>query len=155
MKSLAFFTLCLAALLSGCESMSSRVHERFSTVAPQTRIFAADRRAVYAAGQTAVKNVGLLLGHTSLAEGRIDAYAPIRSGDLTRDTRQTTLEIRLTETDGGETEVALLVSVVSEGDFPGGVSRQAMREHSLYEMYFGALQQVLVENGALKTSEKP
>ena len=155
MKSFAFLIVCALAILSGCESVSSRVHERFDTVPPQTRVFAAERRAVYNAGQVAVKNVGLLLGRTSLAQGTIEAYAPIRSGDAIRDTRQTTLQIRLSETEDNETTVALLVSENTEGSFPGGVSEQNLRQHSLYELYFTALQQVLIENGSIKVPAKP
>ena len=155
MKISAIFALCAAALLAGCDSMSSRMAERFSPVPPHIRNFAASRRAVYEAGQVAVKNVGLALGHVSFAKGSIEAYAPIRSGDATSDARQTTMQIHLTETDAGETEVALLVSEQAEGSFPGGVSELPLREHSLYEAYFAALQQVLLENGALKTVGKP
>ena len=154
MKSFAFFTLCAVALLAGCDSMSSRVHDRFSAVPPQTRTFAADRRAVFAAGQLAVKNLELTVGHTSFAKGLIEAYAPIRPGDAIHDTRQTSLRINLTETEGG-TEVALLVTDDTEGGYPWGASQQALREHSLYEMYFSALQQVLLENGTIKAPEKP
>ena len=125
--------------------MSSRVHDRFTAVAPQTRTFAADRRAVFEAGLIAVKNVDLLVGRKSLAQGLIEAYAPIRPGDAIRDTRQTTLKINLSETEDGQTQVALLVSENTEGSFPGGVSEQDLREHSLYGLYFTTLQQVLLE----------
>ena len=155
MKFFALFALCAAALLTGCDSVSTRVQERFSTVTPKTREFAAGRRVVFEAGQVAVKNVGLLLGRTSFAQGLIEAYAPIHPGDSTQDARQTTMRISLREADGGETEVALLVSEHTEGRFPGGVSEQDLREHSLYEIYFAALRQVLLENGALKATEKP
>jgi len=154
MKTFAFLILC-TALLCGCESVSSRVHERFATVAPQSRVFPVERRVVYNAGQTAVKNIGLRLGRTSLAQGLIEAYAPISSGDATRDARQTTMRIHLVETDNGDTQVEVVVSEHTEGDFPGGVSRQDLRDHSLYGRYFAALQQVLMESGALKTPEKP
>ena len=155
MKILAFATLIVAVLLAGCETMSSRVEERFSHVPPHSRIFSASRRAVFEAGQVAVKNVGLLLGRTSLGKGTVEAYAPIRSGNATSETRQTTMDIGFEETAAGETEVTLLVTEQMEGSFPGGVSKQAMREHSLYEMYFAALQQVLLESGALKPIGKP
>jgi hypothetical protein len=155
MKSFLFLTLCSVALFSGCDSMSSRVHDRFTAVAPQTRTFAADRRAVFNAGLVAVKNVDLLVGRKSLTQGLIEAYAPIRSGDAIHDTRQTTLKINLTEADGGQTQVALLVSENTEGNFPGGVSEQDLRQHSLYELYFTALQQVLLENGSIKASVNP
>ncbi len=155
MKIFAFATLGVAVLLAGCASMSSRMHDRFSPVPPHTRIFGAEPKVVYEAGQQALKNLSLLVGRKSLAEGRIEGYAPIRPGDATSDTRQTTIEILLSEAVPGQTQVALLVWDRTEGSFPGGVSEQALREHSLYEMYFAALQQVLLENGALKTVGKP
>ena len=155
MKSFALLALCAVAMLAGCDSMSSRVQERFSTVPPHTRTFAADRRAVFNAAQLAVKNLELLLGKTSYSNGLVEAYAPIRPGDATRDARQTTMQVNLTDAAAGETEVAILVFENTEGAFPGGVSRQALREHSLYEMYFSALQQALIENGSVKASEKP
>ena len=147
--------LFAGALLCGCDSVSSRVTDRFATVPPQTRMFAAERRAVYNSGQVAVKKVGLLVGRTSLSQGLIEAYAPIRQGDVTRDTRQTTLRIRLLEADDGDTQVELLVSEQTEGRFPGGVSEQGLRSHSLYELYFTALQQILLENGALRAPANP
>lgn len=155
MKLFSVLLLCVAAALGGCESVSSRVHDRFSTVPPQTQTFAAERRLVYEAAQVAVKNVGLLVGRASLAKGIVEAYAPIRSGDAIRDARQTTMQIRLSETDNRETEVSLLVSESTEGSFPGGVSGQDLKEHSLYGLYFAALQQVLLENGSLQAPAKP
>jgi hypothetical protein len=154
MKIFALTALCAAALLAGCDSMTSRVETRFSPVPPHTRAFPASKKAVYEAGQQAVKNAGLLLGHTSFSHGRIEGYAPIRSGDATNDTRQTTIEVNLTETDDNQTLVSMLVWDQSEGNFPGGISRQAFREHGLYEAYFAALQQVLLENGALRPDSK-
>ena len=134
--------------------MSTRVQERFSPVPPQTRVFEADRRMVYAAGQAAVKDIGLMLGRTSLTDGRIDAYAPIRAGDNLRDTRQTTMQVRFSEAVGG-TEVALLVFESTEGNFPGGVSEQALRQHSLYVLYFSALEQALLKSAERESAGKP
>lgn len=154
MKPIALLTLFAAVFLAGCDSVSSRMHDRFATVPAQTRVFPAERRAVFNAGKVAVKNIGLLLGRTSLSQGSIEAYAPIRTGDALQDTRQTTMKVNLKETDDGETEVALLVSENTEGSFPGGVSRQDLRAHSLYELYFAALEQELVASGALKPPAK-
>lgn len=155
MKNFTLLVLCAAVFLAGCESMSERVEDRFSGVTPHTRNYPAGLKAVYAAAQQAVKNVGLQVGRKSIGAGRIEAYAPINSGNPTQDARQTTLAITLTETEGGETQVALLVKEHTEGRFPGGVSEQALREHSLYELYFTVLQQVLLENGAMKPGGKP
>lgn len=138
--------LALCVLLTGCESVSSRMHERFAPIQPKTRAFAADRKEVFKAAQQAVKDVGLLLGATSAAQGRINGYAPIRPGDSMRDTRQTTIDITVTEAAGG-TEVAVIVNEHSEGTFPGGVSGQSLREHSLYGLYFAALDALLPVKG--------
>jgi len=135
--------------------MSSRVQERFTPVPPHTQVFAAGEKAVYYAAQKAVKKVGLLLGRTSVANWSISGYAPIISGDATSDTRQTTIEIRLSETGENRTEVSVLVWDHTEGRFPGGVSEQAFRDHSLYESYFAAVQEVLAESGGANTDAKP
>jgi len=142
MKSLSFVLLFGLALLSGCESVSSRVHDRFNSIPPRTQIFAADRKVVFKAAQQAVKDVGLLLGASSASQGRINGYAPIRSGDALRDTRQTTIDITVSATNGG-TEVGVLVREHTEGNFPGGVSEETLREHSLYGLYFSTLQGLL------------
>lgn len=155
MKLFAFVLLSGALLSAGCESMSTRMAERFSKVPPHTRVYAADQRTVYFAAQLAVKNAGLLLGRTSIAEWVVNGYAPIRTGNATRDARQTTIEIRLFETEALETRVEVLVWDHTEGSFPGGVSEQALREHGFYESYFAALQQVLTEKGGEKSREKP
>jgi hypothetical protein len=143
MKSLAVVLIPAVLSLVGCDSISSRMSERFAGVPTHTRVFAADQKTVYYAAQTALRNVGLLLGRSSPAQGSIDGYAPIRSASATSDARQTTIEIRLLETESGETRVDVLVWEHSEGRFPGTVSEQAQRDHSLYEAYYAALQQVL------------
>jgi hypothetical protein len=151
----ALFLLLLAVLLAGCESMSSRMAERFTKVAPHTRVFPVEQHQVYVAAQQAVKRTGLLISHASVGEWTIKGYAPIRSGDVAQDARQTTLEIRLFETADMETRVEVLVWENTEGGFPGGVSEQALAEHSLYQLYFDALQNVMIEEGALKAETKP
>lgn len=150
--SLALFVV--AVVLTGCESVSSRVQDRFTGVAPQARFFAADSKAVYDAGIKAVKALEMNVGRTSRSNGTIEAYASIRAGDATRDARQTSIQITIIPADGGETRVELLVKETTEGDFPGGVSQQDLRIHSLYELYFGALERQLLEAGALTSPVK-
>lgn len=155
MKSLPFLLGVVAILLAGCESMSTRLADRFANVPPHTRTFAAEPKTVYYAAQTALRKVGLLLGRISIAKGSIAGYAPVRSGTATSDARQTTIEIRLFETETLETRVELLVWEHTEGGFPGSVSEQAQREHSLYDLYYSALQQVLQEEEMLRSPVKP
>ena len=148
------FLLTLGLLLGGCESMSSRVSDRFTKVQPQTRVYPLEPRQVYVAAQQAVKDTGLLISRTSAGEWTIKGYAPIRSGDVAQDARQTTIEIRLVETEELETRVEVLVWENTAGSFPGGVSEQALAGHSLYILYFDALQKVLSESGAMKSGAK-
>ena len=155
MKSFPLLLSAVAVLVAGCESMSTRMAGRFANVLPHTRIFAADQKTVYYAAQTAVRKAGLQLGRTSIAQWSIDGYAPVRSGTAASDARQTTIEIRLFENETLETRVELLVWEHTEGGFPGSVSGQALREHSLYEIYYAALQQVLQDGGMLKSPAKP
>jgi|CXWL01.1.fsa_nt_gi hypothetical protein len=155
MRSFSLALFAVTALVAGCESMSSRLTDRFANVPPHTRIFAADQKTVYYAAQTAVRKAGLQLGRASIAQWSIDGYAPVRSGTATSDARQTTIEIRLFETETLETRVELLVWEHTEGGFPGSVSERALREHSLYEIYHAALQQVLQDGELLKSPAKP
>jgi hypothetical protein len=146
--------LLVGALLGGCESMSSRVSDRFTKVQPHTRIYPVEPRVVYVAAQQAVKDTGLLISRASAGEWTIKGYAPIRSGDVAQDARQTTIEIRLVETEELDTRVEVLVWENTAGSFPGGVSEQALAEHSLYQLYLDALQKVLEETGAIKSGAK-
>lgn len=155
MKNLALLFGGVAILLAGCESMSTRLAGRFANVPPHTRTFAVDQKTVYYAAQTALRKTGLQLGRTSIAKWSIDGHAPVRSSTATSDARQTTIEIRLFETETLETRVEVLVWEHTEGGFPGSVSEQALREHSLYELYYAALQQVLQDRGMLKSPAKP
>jgi len=150
------FILAFGALLffAGCDAVSSRMQDRFTPVVPHSRVFPFERKVVYEAAQQAVKNVGLNLGRKSLAQGVVEGYAPIRAADNMNDASQTTIQIRLNETDAGDTRVDVVVSEHTEGNFPGGVSERAQREHSLYEVYFSALQQVLVEKASAKSPDK-
>lgn len=149
-----FILLLLGLLLSGCESMSSRMSDRFSKVQPHTQVFPAEPRQVFAASQQALKDIGLLVSRASAGEGTIKGYAPIRSGDVAQNSRQTTIDIRLVETEELDTRVEVLVWENTAGSFPGGVSEQALPEHSLYQLYFDALQKVLDETGAAKARTK-
>ncbi|HTL66323.1 MAG TPA: hypothetical protein VL200_01550 [Lacunisphaera sp.] len=136
------------AVLGGCESVSSRVQEHFTAVEPHAQVYPQPRKVVFAAAQKAVKNVGLQLGRSSIAKGTIEGYADIRAANSTDDARQTTIRLKLSEADDGGTRVELLVYEQTEGGFPGGVSEKPLREHSLYDLYFAALQQLLSESAA-------
>ncbi len=143
MKTSLWLVVLSLALLGGCDSVSSRVQDRFTPVEPHAQVFPQPRKLVFAAAQKAVKNVGLQLGRSSPGSGTIEGYADIRAANSTDDARQTTIRVKLAEAEDGGTRVELLVYEQTEGGFPGGLSEKPLREHSLYDLYFAALQQVL------------
>jgi len=155
MKRPMLFLGLAVAFLAGCDSVATRVHDRFEDVPPHTKVFSAGLKATYESAQAAVRKVGLLLGHTSAARWSVEGYAPIRAGDAINDARQTTIEVKLAEAPDGQTEVSVLIFDQVEGNYTGGTSKQALREHGLYEAYFAALQEVLAEKAAPVTAEKP
>ncbi|HVT72951.1 MAG TPA: hypothetical protein VHD61_07425 [Lacunisphaera sp.] len=150
MKSPAWLVCLSLALFGGCDSVSSRVQDRFTPVEPHAQVYPQPRKVVFAAAQKAVKDVGLQLGRSSLANGTIEGYADIRAANSTDDARQTTIRVKLAEAEDGGTRVEMVVYEQTEGGFPGGLSERPLREHSLYDLYFAALQQVLNESAAPK-----
>ena len=150
MRQLPLLLISATLLLAGCDSVSARVRERFATVPPKTRTVEADRRTTYAAVQLALKKIGCTLSRADISEGLVEGYRPIQTGASMRDARQITLKIRLREVEPGRTEVAVWLHELVTGDFPGGAMDQPLREHSLYDSYFVALEQVVKEKDALK-----
>ena len=146
--------LLLCAALTGCESLPERMRERFTTVAPKTQLFEANKHAVYAAGLAAVKQVGFTLQRSSESEGTISAYSRVRPGDAVRAAQQFTLAIKLTQITDTSTEVALVLAELTEADLRVGGGELPLREHGLYASYFAALEQILAGLSASKALQK-
>lgn len=147
--------MLLCVTLVGCESLPDRMRERFTTVAPKTQLFTANKRTVFAAGLAAAKQIGFTLQRSSESEGTISAYSRVRPGDLVRAAQQFSFTIKLTPITDTSTEVALLLSELTEADLRVGGGEVPLREHGLYSSYFAALEQVLLEQGASKSQQKP
>ena len=145
MKRLLLPLVCATLLLAGCDSLSSRVHERFATVPPQTRVFEASPRAVFEAGQLAMKRLDFVLTRTAFAQGIITGFSRIQTSDSFRDSRQFKLEMRLHEAGPGRTEVAVLLHEQESTAGRGLGIDTILREHGLYGSYFDALEQALKE----------
>ena len=146
--------MLLCVTLVGCESLPDRMRERFTTVAPKTQLFTANKRTVFAAGLAAAKQIGFTLQRSSESKGTISAYSRVRPGDLVRAAQQFSFTIKLTQITDTSTEVALLLSELTEADLRIGGGESPLREHGLYASYFAALEQILVGQSASKASQK-
>ncbi len=140
-----------AFFLTGCESMSTRVHERFEPVPPKVRVFEGDLKTVYYASQEAFKELGFVLTKTSISSGRVEAASPIDRNLAMGDSRQLVAELHLTEDDPTHTTVEMILTQQVDDASVGGPSQQKLREHGFYDTYFGMLQLAL----AKKSIESP
>ena len=148
MKTKAFTFLVLIAgilILAGCESMSSRVHERFAEVPPQVRTFNGDLKTVYYAAQTAFKRLDFNLTRSALGTGRVEAASPIRNDPTLGDSRQIVATVHVEKATDTTTEVSLLVSQQIQDSSFAQPTAQNLKDHGFYEMYFAMLKQVLAE----------
>ena len=140
--------LLLGSLISGCDTVSERVHARFTPVPPKVRLFPADRHTVHDAAQQAAKQMEFILRRGSEADGFIEATSRIRPGDRVHSAQQFVLEIQLRDETDGRTEVAVRLFELREGDAMADSGREALREHGLYDSYFAALERILLEKNS-------
>lgn len=149
MKSLlACLGLIALVLLAGCESVRERVQERFATVPPKVRLVGGGSREVFYAAQGTLRQMDFSLARAAEAQGMINAFSRIRSGDGPREARQFTLEIRLVALGPTETEVSVLLREQVEGLLANGATNTPLREHGLYETFFAGLRKVLADKSA-------
>ena len=152
MKILALIAGC-AALLTGCDSMSDRMQDRFTVVPPKAQTFAAPLVKVYPAAQLAFKRLDFVLTHTKV--GQIEAVSRINSSAAFADARQMVAKVHLSESAPGQTDVEIsLIEEVTSSSF-GGTHQQSMKEHSFFALYFATLQQILQDQARQPASDKP
>jgi hypothetical protein len=137
-------------LLAGCESVS--IPERFSSVPPQVITVNGEVEEVYAAAQKAFKRLDFVV--TRSVMGRVEAASSIKTSVTFGDSKQVVARVRIVQAEPGRSEVELSVTEEVSSESMGGTRQQALREHSLFQIYFSALQQVLQERAAEKAVDK-
>jgi hypothetical protein len=140
------FTLVSIAVmlaLAGCESLSSRISERFATVPPKLKSFEAGNTDVFLAAQYVLKQMDYTLTRTAVAQGIVNAKSRVIPADSLGGARQFTVELALSGPAAGPTEVAMLLRQGVEGDFRAGPQQETLREHGLYGAFFSALEKAL------------
>lgn len=150
MNAKALIAVLLVSLFAGCESAKQQWRERVDATPVRVGEFAGEYRSVYRAAQEAMRRIEFVVGRASLDEGIISGHSRIQPGDPTRGARQLRLTATLTERNSGMIDVALVMSEQVEGGI-GGAQERRVRDHSLYETYLTAVQQVLNENLAAAT----
>lgn len=151
MRLLASLLFVSALFLSGCESVSENMRERFNPVPPKVQQFDGDLRTVFTAAQLAFKRLDFVLTDSSGAPARLEASSRIVTSESMGDSRQLVVTLRLHGAGEGKTEVEALVSLQVANSSLGGSSAQNKREHGFYERFFATMQEVLQE----RTDEKP
>lgn len=154
MRTLSSLLVVATLLLAGCESVTERVQERFSAVAPKTHEFDGEQHAVYYAAQIAFKRLDFVLTSSSLGAANIEAGSRIHTSEAFGDSRQLVAQVHLSTVAPGRTEVAVKLMEQVENASLGGVSQQSVREHAFFETYFATLQTVLQEQGAELAAKK-
>ncbi len=139
-----FFAAMVGVILflTGCESMP----DRFSAVPPEVQILEGDVEAVHAAAQKAFRRLDLRIIRAPM--GRVEAASAINTSETFGDSRQIVARVRIAPAEPGKSRVELTVTEEVGSVSVGGTRQQALREHSLFGLYFTTLQQVLRERAA-------
>ncbi len=152
--SLALFFVALVGLLAGCESLESRVRDRFTEVPPKTQTIEGESRAVYYAVQAAFKRLDFNLTRSSVTDLRVEAASRINTSVAFADSRQLVAQVTITSVGPAESEVSMRLTEQVEAQGLGGPNERSLREHGFYETYFAVLQQVLAEQKAAPAGRK-
>ncbi|MDP3073244.1 MAG: hypothetical protein Q8N18_23330 [Opitutaceae bacterium] len=147
-RGLKMAVMVVLACLAGCESVSSRMSERFATVPPQLKLFQASNSDVFQAAQHVLKQMDYTLTRTAIAQGIVHAKSRVIPADSLGGTRQFMIELRLSGAAEGPTEIAMLLRQGVEGDFRAGPQQETLREHGLYAAFLSALERTLKEQPA-------
>lgn len=151
---LALVLVAFLGLLAGCESLESRVRDRFAEVPPKTQVVDGEARAVYAAVQAAFKRLDFNLTRSSITELRVEAASRINTSVAFADSRQLVAQVTIADVGPAQSEVSMRLTEQVEAQGLGGPSERALREHGFYETYFAVLQQVLAEQKAAPAGRK-
>jgi hypothetical protein len=144
------FFLATLVLFAGCAAVSDRMHERFATIPPKTKVVTGSMRDVFYATQGTLKQMDFQLSRSAEAQGIVNAFSRIRAGDGPRESRQYTVEIRLIALGPTETEISVLLREQVEGVLSAGAgaTNTPLRDHGLYETFFAGLRKTLADKSS-------
>jgi len=148
------FALVACLGFFGCEAVrsdfSAGVREKIHGPVFQTHVFAATQREVFDAARASIVDMGYKITRSGAAQGVIEAYNAIATGETLRMTRQLRLQVRISPVAEG-CEIAALFTEMLENDFnkgPGRATENAVKNTSLYDVLFGRIAGQLPKPGA-------
>jgi len=148
MKIAAVLFLGIFALVfAGCETVRNDVREHFSAPQYQPKIVNVDQRKAYDAARAALVKMGYKFERGGPAQGVIHALGPINTSASGPGTaRQVWFDAKLSPALEGGTKIEVLFSQLIEDDFnkrPGEGALTPLRESSIYEVFFGYVDEIL------------
>jgi len=146
----------VAVTLAGCESVRSDlregVREKIDGPTFRTHYVSADSRAVYDAARWALNEMGYRFVRGGPAQGVIEAFGGVHSGESLKSSRQVRLQIEISAFGDGS-NLRALFSEVLEADFskgPGRATENSLRDTSLYEVLFRNIEAGLKQPAAVR-----
>jgi len=154
MRSFLLPLLCLAFVVAGCDSVPTRVRERFEAPQPQVRTYAADQRAVFDAAVVALKTIDFEISRSRPNQGILAAHSRIQASDaFSGEARQYTFDLTVALNDAGQVDLSALLRQQDESAAFAGATNIALRQHGLYDAFFAALEIELRKTGAIPAAK--
>lgn len=146
MRTFALLLVTLTLLVTGCETRpDGSTVSPFAPPAGQSRQYAVELRAAYAAAKIAFQRLDCELTDLSGAPYRLEASSRIFKGDTMGAARQLVADARFDDAEDGRTRVTLSLSIQTDDGGASGPSAQTKRQHGFYDLFFETLAQVLQE----------
>lgn len=120
---------------------SAGVREKIHGPVFQTRVFAGTQRDVIEAVRASVAGMGYKITRSGAAQGVIEAFNALSTGETLKTTQQLRLQVRVSPVAEG-CEVAALFTQMLENDFNKGrgqATENAVKNTSLYDVLFGRI----------------
>jgi len=150
MRALLVLVLMVGSIaFTGCESadLPPRLRERFEAPKPKIREYQAEQKEVFEAARRAMRRIDFTVSRAGAAQGIIRAHSGLRSGEGFGIARQNSLEVKIDSFTPGVTQVGVVVREQEESEGFSGATDIAVREHGLYDSFFGALEAELGKAG--------
>lgn len=138
----------LAVGFVGCETVRNDVHDRFVAPQYQVKAIATDQHKAFDLARAALKKMNYTFERGGPAQGLIHAFGPLDAsqGGGPGTARQVLCDVKLSPAVEGGTKIEVLFSRMVEDDFnkrPGQGSIRPLRDTSLYDVFFGYVDELL------------
>ena len=135
-----FFLGAMLVAFTGCESVRSRVQERFAAPVYQSKVVNVDQRKAFEVARAALAKMNFTFERGGPAQGKIAAIGPMHPSPSAPGTaRQISADVKLSGGPESGTVIEILFSEMVEDDFnkrPGQGELTPLRDAPIYEVFF-------------------